>query len=636
MRSTRVHMATFRSHSNPDSPAPPPGRPIPGAGPGVSTPRTPNSSPPNRRTPNSGSSSTTHNNNYPAIVYERFVGAASAPLPAQYRRREPEKTAFYNVIRQNLETFLEQARIETEGQGYPHFVEREFRRFLDCGQLSRGFARLRCPDCGYERLVAFSCKCHICPSCQARRMSDTAAFLTDHLLPPAPYRQWVLSFPWPMRLALAYDKILLSKTLAAFLRAVFAWQRRRGRAAGINDGQTGAVSFIQRMGGALNLNPHIHSIQPDGLWIPDHGDDAEDGRPLAFVELPPPTDDDIRRLTRSIARRLTRIAKRHLAERMGHLMEVDAQHPVDNGEAAVVNALSASLRAPIRFAAATPLPGRELELVPPGTSRPAVPHAQPPNAQPLCASENGYSLHAGTAIAEHDRDALERLCRYGLRAPFSVERFSLRPDGKVRYELRRPWPNPAGATELTLKPLELLRRLAASIPTPYTNLVRYHSVFANRSRFRKRLPLPPPSPHAHGHTVGATTDSTTASATQPSMTLMPLATRPPPPPPPRPPRSWGAVLKTVFKNDAVRGEKCATQMVVLAFLSDPNVVSKILLHLGLPNAPPHVPAARVDTDFFEGPTDPQTELFGDDTWSNPPPSTTPDARHAGRGPRAPP
>ena len=48
----------------------------------------------------------------------------------------------------------------------------------------------------------------------------------------------------------------------------FAWQRRRGRALGIRDGQTGAVTFVQRFGGALNLHPHTHSIVPDGLFVP--------------------------------------------------------------------------------------------------------------------------------------------------------------------------------------------------------------------------------------------------------------------------------------------------------------------------------------------------------------------------------
>jgi hypothetical protein len=40
-------------------------------------------------------------------------------------------------------------------------------------------------------------------------MADTAAHLVDRVLPAAPYRQWVLTFPWRLRLALAMDKTLL-------------------------------------------------------------------------------------------------------------------------------------------------------------------------------------------------------------------------------------------------------------------------------------------------------------------------------------------------------------------------------------------------------------------------------------------
>jgi hypothetical protein len=36
----------------------------------------------------------------------------------------------------------------------------------------------------------------------------------------------------------------------------------------------------------------------------------------------------------------------------------------------------------------------------------------------------GFSLHAGVVIAEHDRDALERLGRSGARPAFAQERLS--------------------------------------------------------------------------------------------------------------------------------------------------------------------------------------------------------------------
>jgi hypothetical protein len=42
-------------------------------------------------------------------------------------------------VSEHLETFLEQARLQTEhGNGYPRFIEQTFRRYLECGILSRG------------------------------------------------------------------------------------------------------------------------------------------------------------------------------------------------------------------------------------------------------------------------------------------------------------------------------------------------------------------------------------------------------------------------------------------------------------------------------------------------------------------
>jgi len=72
-----------------------------------------------------------------------------------YRRREPEKTLLYNIVRENLNTFLEFADRRAGGP-LPRYVRQEFFRFMDCGVLSRGFCRLRCPDCGYDTVVGFS------------------------------------------------------------------------------------------------------------------------------------------------------------------------------------------------------------------------------------------------------------------------------------------------------------------------------------------------------------------------------------------------------------------------------------------------------------------------------------------------
>lgn len=149
-------------------------------------------------------------------VFERSLGAASAPLSRSYRPRRPQATAFYRVITDHLETMLQQARERSpHGFGLPRYVERSFRRFLDCGIIERGFARVQCPSCQYEILVPFSCKTRgLCPSCDGRRMADGAVHLVANVLPlAADYRQWTLSFPRWLRIRLLRDKALASEVL---------------------------------------------------------------------------------------------------------------------------------------------------------------------------------------------------------------------------------------------------------------------------------------------------------------------------------------------------------------------------------------------------------------------------------------
>jgi hypothetical protein len=77
----------------------------------------------------------------------------------------------------------------------PSFVRKELEDFWSCGRWEAGCIRRRCSSCGYDRLVAFSCKGRsgACPSCGARPMAEIAANLVDHILPAVPMRQWVIS-----------------------------------------------------------------------------------------------------------------------------------------------------------------------------------------------------------------------------------------------------------------------------------------------------------------------------------------------------------------------------------------------------------------------------------------------------------
>ena len=193
-------------------------------------------------------------------VYERYPGAATAPLAPEYRPRKPHDTVLHRVVRENLLTFLEQGVANSaSGEGYPKYVENELRRYVACSSTALGFARIRCPACGFERLLPFSCKCRLqCPSCSARRMSEEAAYLVDMVLPQSRYRLWTFTFPWPIRRLMARDYTLITAILNLVIRALSAYQRRMARRAG-HRGAPGSkccasVTFVQRFGGALNPN----------------------------------------------------------------------------------------------------------------------------------------------------------------------------------------------------------------------------------------------------------------------------------------------------------------------------------------------------------------------------------------------
>lgn len=70
-----------------------------------------------------------------------------------YRRREPEKTVLYRTVLENLESF--RSLLQEAGDPLPGYVESALEAYLDCGQLQKGFARVRCGECGFNRLVAF-------------------------------------------------------------------------------------------------------------------------------------------------------------------------------------------------------------------------------------------------------------------------------------------------------------------------------------------------------------------------------------------------------------------------------------------------------------------------------------------------
>ena len=201
--------------------------------------------------------------------------AASAVKPKLYNPRHPERTLLYQTIAEHFETLHALASAgQFDGQGdhdTPKPCARQsFRKYLECGIFAHGFARARCDDGGHDYFVAYSCKGRgVCPSCNTRRMVETAAHLTDHVFSRLPVRQWVLFVPKRLRYFMQRDGATLNMALRIFLRVIAQTLQSHSRGAAQLDKAAlhiGAVAFIHRFGSSLNEHVHFHVCVVDGVF----------------------------------------------------------------------------------------------------------------------------------------------------------------------------------------------------------------------------------------------------------------------------------------------------------------------------------------------------------------------------------
>ena len=224
---------------------------------------------------------------------------------AVYARRHPEQTTLYEVVRDNLATLYAAVDEGALPIALPGFVRKELDGYLDCGLLCRGFARLWCPACNESRLVSFSCKGRgFCPSCLGRRMASTAANLVEHVLPPAPLRQWVLTVPFAWRARLAYDGELLGAVTRIAVSTVLGFYTARMNKEGIAHGQSGAVVVVQRTSSDLKLAPHLHVLLLDGVYR------ERDTSTVGCTVLPHLSTREVGEVLETVCKRVVKLLRR--------------------------------------------------------------------------------------------------------------------------------------------------------------------------------------------------------------------------------------------------------------------------------------------------------------------------------------
>jgi len=145
-----------------------------------------------------------------------------------YRPRKPRASPLWQCLSRYIHAFL--AAYEQRFQ--PHYgflrpiIPEVVDKFMDCGDLEHGFARVRCDHCQYEYLLAFSCKgSWFCPSCHQKKVQLFGALLTETILFPVSHRHFTFGIPKMLRPYFRFDRALLKdychiahECLVAYLR----------------------------------------------------------------------------------------------------------------------------------------------------------------------------------------------------------------------------------------------------------------------------------------------------------------------------------------------------------------------------------------------------------------------------------
>jgi len=493
--------------------------------------------------------------------------APSAPKPFTYRRHEPEKTLLYQVLAREWETWRAERQAEDASSPLPAYVISEVEAFFRCGILDHGFLVLACEGCGERLPVAFSCKKRgICPSCCAKRMAEIAVHLVDDVLPHAPYRQWVTTFPHALRYWMAASRQLTSVVHRRVSAMVQLYYTHKAGERGIKQPVSGGVTFVQRFGSALNLNVHFHTVALDGVF-------SVAGPVPVFHQLPGPTDEEVAGIVEAVAHTVIKDlrARGCLQDAESETLDSACRDPVFAASDQLAAAAAASAAMRIAFGERA---GEHVRRIGRGFG---VEDEIPLAKGRRCSSVNGFTVHANRYVGMKERRSLEKLLAYGARGAFSHQRLALadadEPDGELVYTLKTPWSD--GTEAIKLSAHELIEKLVALVPPPYVHLSRYFGILASHSRWRRSVILKPEVKKGFVAADGGAVERMT----------------------------WAKLLARVFAIDLERCPRCQAPLYPRCFeiVVQPSVVHAILHALGLAGraparAPPRQLIAEADID----------------------------------------
>lgn len=393
-------------------------------------------------------------------------------------------------------------------------------------------------------------------------MVQTAAHLVDNILPFVAFRQVVFTLPKRLRFFLKNPRC--ERGIRRILLNALQTTIRNASPGAPSDSRLGAVVFTHKSGASLNRHPHFHVLTTSGTFTTD----AQGA--LVFFPATELDNQSFCDLTQVVRRRTLRYLVRH-----DLLDEWDA-----------------------------------LKML-------------------TWQANGGFSVHGSVTTAADDRFGLERLIRYCARPAFAGSRLgridNQAEQGQETLIYKLPPGDVLGRQYIKLTPMELLDRLAALIPPPRRHRHTYAGVFAPHSALRPLVAAgagPDPAlavrlhqaaqqmglaeelgPNNYAHEGSqhalkplAVQDDTNcpkpASTSCPSRRARRASVR------------WAMLMARIFEILPLKCPRCGQQMKIISFITQPEVIEKILNHLGEPTRPPPISPAR---------SPPQPELDFDQT-----------------------
>jgi len=411
-----------------------------------------------------------------------------------YRPRKPRASPLWQCLTRHFDTFqtVYEERYQSRHGYLRPIIPEVVYKFMDCGDLERGFARIRCDHCKKDHLLAFSCKGRwFCPSCHQKKVLLFGALLTETILFPVPHRHVTLTMPKMLRPYFRYHRDLLKDLCRIAHECVRDVMRI---SLDQPEGMPGIVMAIHTFGEYLDFHPHLHLLMADGLFLRDE----------RFLVLPENGMNAVEELFR--AKLITFLSKQ------GHL---------------------------------------------------------PPERARMLKSwkHSGFNVHRSRRIQPDEREDLERVARYIIRNPFSLEKMEFKPpnavnrDGTVIY---RSGMNPKIHRNFQIfTPCDFIAAITQHIPDKSFQLVRYYGWYSNKIRGQRKKRA---EEEKEGEEVEEGVEVIDVSEHQPRRI---------------PSKKWRELIKQVWEADPLICPTCQREMRIVSLIDEREVIEKMLKCLGL-------------------------------------------------------